>query len=207
MVTLELMEFVEQQILPRYTAFDRGHDLRHVQSVIRESLLLAQRVSADEDMAYVVAAYHDLGLEGPRAVHHLTSGKILSADKRLQRWFSPAQRRIMREAVEDHRASASRCPRSIYGRIVAEADRQLEADSVFRRTLQYGRDHYGTLDKEEQWQRFAAHLKNKYSEQGYLHLWLPHSPNEERLRHLRAIIADERALRKVFDDLYDIETL
>lgn len=120
-VSLDLMEFVEKNILPRYTAFDKAHNLTHVNRVISRSLELASRIGADTDMAYVIAAYHDLGLEGPRAVHHLTSGKILAADSRLQKWFSKEQIKIMKEAVEDHRASTSHMPRSIYGKIVAEA--------------------------------------------------------------------------------------
>ncbi len=202
MVNLEIMEFVEQQILPRYNAFDEAHNLRHVQEVIRQSLILAQRLGVDEDMAYIVAAYHDLGLEGARAIHHITVGKILATDARLRRWFSPEQLRIMKEAVEDHRASASHTPRSIYGRLVAEADRELEPEKVFLRTIQYGLARYPDMNKEQHWQRFKEHLWNKYSESGYIHLWISPSPNEEKLRRLRAVIADEKELRKEFDRLY-----
>lgn len=110
------MSFVEQEILPRYNAFGRSHGLQHVQRVIRNAIDLARLTGADLDMVYAIAAYHDLGMEGPRAIHHVTGGKILMADKRLTRWFSPTQIRIMKEAVEDHRASSSRMPRSIYGK-------------------------------------------------------------------------------------------
>ena len=152
-VSLDLMEFIEQQILPRYAAFDKAHSMEHVTGVIRRSLTIARRAGADLDMAYAIAAYHDLGLEGPRAIHHLTSGKILMADARLKRWFSPEQMKIMKEAVEDHRASASHTPRNIYGKIVAEADRDLEPMSVFRRTIQFGLSHYPEKTPEEHWQR------------------------------------------------------
>ena len=102
-INLELMSFVEQEILPRYNAFGRSHGLQHVQRVIRNAIDLARLTGADLDMVYAIAAYHDLGMEGPRAIHHVTGGKILMADKRLTRWFSPTQIRIMKEAVEDHR--------------------------------------------------------------------------------------------------------
>lgn len=202
-MNLEIMEFVERNILPRYNDFGSSHDIRHVQSVIRESLVLARRLGADEDMAYIVAAYHDLGMSGPRAIHHLTGGKILMADTRLRKWFTPEQLRIMKEAVEDHRATASHSPRNVYGRIVAEADRELEPSLVMTRTIQYGFEHYPEMDKEGHWQRFCQHMQNKYSEQGYIHLWIDNSPNKERLRQLRAIIADETELRKWFDDIYE----
>ena len=100
-------------------------------------------------MVYVSAAYHDLGMEGPRAIHHITSGKILAADARLKKWFSTEQLRIMKEAVEDHRASSSRVPRSIYGKIVAEADRELDFNIVFSRTVLYGLENYPEKNKEE----------------------------------------------------------
>ena len=120
--SLDLMEFIERNILPRYAAFDKAHQMKHVTHVVRASVKLANQLGADVDMAYAIAAYHDLGLEGPRAIHHITSGKILITDARLKKWFSAQKLKLMKEAVEDHRASASHAPRSIYGRIIAEAD-------------------------------------------------------------------------------------
>lgn len=155
------MEFVETQILPRYNAFDKAHNLAHVNGVISRSLTLAKKLGADGNMAYAIAAYHDLGLEGPRAIHHLTSGKIVQSDARLKRWFSAEQIRVIKEAVEDHRASASHAPRSIYGKIVAEADRDLDPESVFRRTIQFGLNHYPEKDQEGHWQRFLEHMQQK----------------------------------------------
>ena len=135
-VNLEIMDFVEKQILPKYNAFGESHGLRHVTRVIRNSLKLVPVTGADIDMVYVIAAYHDLGMSGPRAIHHITSGKILQADARLKRWFGPEQIKIMKEAVEDHRASSSRQPRSIYGKIVAEADRDIDVHEIFLRAIQ-----------------------------------------------------------------------
>lgn len=205
-VSLDLMEFVEKNILPRYNEFDRAHSLAHVTGVIRRSLAIARRMGADPNMAYAIAAYHDLGLEGPRAIHHVTSGKILSTDARLKRWFSPEQIRIMKEAVEDHRASASHSPRSVYGKIVAEADRDLNPDNVFRRAVQFGLSNYPQYDKEQQWERFAQHMKEKYSEHGYIRLWIPNSPNAEKLNEIRTIISQPSLLRTHFNRIYEEET-
>ncbi len=202
-VSLDLMEFVETEILPRYAFFDQAHRLPHVTQVIRQSLALAKRIGADLDMAYVTAAYHDLGLEGPRAIHHITSGKILAADIRLRRWFSKEQIKIMKEAVEDHRASASHAPRSIYGKIVAEADRELDPDTVFRRIILYGLDHYPEMTREQQWNRFVEHLDNKYSSSGYIKLWIPGGENESKLKVIRGYIAERNKLRNMFDSLFN----
>lgn len=205
-VALDIMEFIEQNILPKYAAFDKAHNLSHVNSVITRSITLARRIGVNLDMCYVIAAYHDLGLEGPRAIHHITSGKIIATDVRLRRWFSPDQIKIMREAVEDHRASASHAPRSVYGKIVAEADRDLAPSTVFRRTVQYGLSHYPEMSKEEHWKRFVSHVDNKYSEHGYIRLWIQHSPNEDNLKEIRAIANDIKRLRDEFDKYYEEET-
>lgn len=201
-VSLDLMEFIETEILPRYAAFDRAHNLNHVNRVIAASVRLARRVGADVDMAYATAAYHDLGLEGPRAVHHITSGKIVAADTRLRQWFSADQIKVIKEAVEDHRASASHAPRSVYGKIVAEADRDLEPDSVFRRTIEYGLDHYPDKSKEEHWQRFCQHIADKYSNNGYIKLWIHGSDSERQLKQIRETAADPMRLRQVFNRIF-----
>ena len=202
-VSLDLMEFIETEILPRYANFDSAHRLSHVNNVIRQSLELARKIGADVNMAYAIAAYHDLGLEGPRAIHHVTSGKILLADNRLRRWFSTEKIKIMKEAVEDHRASASHAPRSIYGKIVAEADRELDPMVVFKRIILYGKDHYSEMSKEQQWKRFTEHLKDKYSNTGYIKLWIPGSSNEKKLKEIRDYINNPVKLREIFDQMFE----
>jgi uncharacterized protein len=203
--SLDLVEFVEMQILPQYAAFDKAHNMEHVTRVIRASFDLARKTGADINMVYVIAAYHDLGLSGPRAIHHLTSGKMLLADARLKRWFSAEQLKLMKEAVEDHRASASRAPRSIYGKIVAEADRDIEPETVIRRTIQYGLANYAELDEEGHWQRFMKHMDEKYSANGYIRLWIQGSENEHKLNALRNLIAEPAKMRLVFDRIFQEE--
>lgn len=205
MPSLDLVEFIETQILPQYANFDKAHNMEHVTRVIRQSLDLAQKTGADPNMVYAIAAYHDLGLSGPRAIHHLTSGKILISDARLKRWFTADQLTIMKEAVEDHRASASRAPRSIYGKIVAEADRDIDSETVIRRTIQYGLANYPELDVDGHWQRFMQHMDEKYSVNGYIRLWIQGSENERKLNELRKLIAEPMRMRKLFDRIYTEE--
>ena len=203
--SLDLVEFVETKILPQYADFDKAHNMEHVTRVIRRSLDLARKTGADLNMVYTIAAYHDLGLSGPRAIHHLTSGKILIADARLKRWFSTDQLQMMKEAVEDHRASASRAPRSIYGKIVAEADRDIDPETVIRRTIQYGLANYPELNTEGHWRRFMQHMDEKYSVNGYIRLWIQGSENERKLNELRKLITEPKEMRKVFDKLFEDE--
>jgi uncharacterized protein len=156
----------------------------------------------NEDVLYAAAACHDLGLAVDRKTHHLESGRIIRADERLREWFSPEQIETIAQAAEDHRASATTPPRSIYGALVAEADRMIVPETIIRRTVQFGLSHYPELDKEGHWERTLEHLNEKYAEGGYLHLLIPGSPNEEPLARLRAIIKDTEYLRTLFEKIY-----
>ena len=203
----ELIQYVEAEILPRYTHFDKAHQLDHIETVIRQSAELAdmlerQGVEVDRNMVYIIAAYHDLGIVNGRENHHTDSGKILMADPFLKEFFTPEQLVTMKEAVEDHRASAKSAPRSLYGRIVAEADRQIDPRTIVLRTLQFGLQHYPELDKAGHFARAEAHLHEKYGEGGYLKLWFPESENSRKLQELRTMMADHQALTALMEDIW-----
>ena len=198
----KLIQYIERGILPRYDFFDAAHRRNHAEEVIARSLALAEHYEVDINMVYAIAAYHDTGLCEGRDTHHLVSGRIIREDKNLREWFDEEQIEAMAQAAEDHRASSGHEPRAIYGKIVAEADRLITPEKVIRRTIQFGLDHHPELDKEGQYQRFREHLLEKYSDTGYLKLWLPESENAPRLEELRRIIRDEKQMRKVFESAF-----
>ena len=93
----------------------------------------------------------------------------------------------------------------IYGKIVAEADRDIDTEVVIRRTIQFGFANYPDLDKEGHWKRFKEHMNSKYSKDGYIKLWIPNSPNAQKLNELRNLIAQPIQLREVFSKIYEEE--
>ena len=205
-IDTNLVHYIEQDILPRYEHFDAAHQRNHAEEVIERSLVLAEHYDVDLNMVYAIAAYHDTGLCEGRDTHHLVTGRIIREDKRLLEWFDESQIETMAQAAEDHRASSGHEPRSIYGKIVAEADRLISPEKVIRRTIQFGLDHYPELDEEGQYRRFKAHLLEKYSDTGYLRLWIPESDNAVRLEELRKVIRDEAAMKEAFDKAFKKST-
>lgn len=201
-----LVDYVEAEIIPRYAAFDRAHGIDHVRTVIAQSLALASRYDVDLNMVYAIAAYHDTGLAEGRERHHIVSGEILASDETLSRWFTSEELAVMCEAVEDHRASSDHAPHTIYGCIVAEADRVIDPRTIIRRTVQYGLANYPRLDREAQFERCLDHLQRKYAEGGYLRLWIAESDNARRLEELRAVIRDRERLRALFDAEFEAES-
>ena len=205
-LSAELINHIEGEILPRYEAFDKAHDRRHALMVMSNSLRLAQHYDVDMQMVYTIAAYHDLGLEAGREQHHTVSARIVREEKRLEEFFTSGQIEIIADAVEDHRASCSKPPRTIYGKIVAEADRIIDSTTIMARTIQYGLSNYPALTKEEHIERAVAHIKEKYGEGGYLKLWIPQSDNAARLQEFRALISNEALLIENLKRIYDEES-
>lgn len=205
MVRREIIEYVEREILPRYDGFDAAHRRDHAEVVIQRSVALAEQLGARVDMAYVIAAYHDTGLAVGRDVHHTESRRIVLEDSTLRQWFTAEEVATMADAVEDHRASSKQPPRTLYGRIVAEADRLIEPRTILRRTVQYTLAHHPHLGRDEGYERLVEHMREKYDYGGYLRLWVERSKNAQRLEELRAIIADRALLRRLYDEIYDEE--
>lgn len=208
----DLLKYIYEDIVPEYASFDPAHREDHALTVIGQAMELLDRmpiwlkehpedakvwdVPVDRDVLMAAAACHDLGLTNGRDNHHLDSGKIIRTDERLREWFTPEQIETIAQAAEDHRASGKSAPRSIYGKLVAEADRVIEGDTIIRRTIQFGFKHYPDLDREGHMARAISHLREKYGRGGYLKLWIPWSDNAARLNELQDIIADDEAVRK-----------
>ena len=192
-VPADLKEYVETEILPRHMQYDSAHRPDHIRRVIARSMMLQPSA-----MTYATAAMHDIGICEGREVHHLASGRIIRADRNLRRWFTEEEIETIAQAAEDHRASATTKPRSLLGCIISEADRDIEPETIVRRTMEYGLSHFPALDREGHWQRTLEHLHEKYAEGGYLKLWMDDSPNAAPLAELRALIKDETRLRKLF---------
>ena len=204
-LTSGLIDYIEAEILPRYDAFDKAHNRKHAITVLVKSLRLAQHYDVSPAMVYTIAAFHDTGLVEGREHHHTASARIIREDKRLKEQFTAEEIEIMADAVEDHRASSSKPPRTIYGKIVAEADRIIDSTTIMTRTIQYGLSHYPELSEEGHIERAVAHIKEKYGEGGYLRLWIPESDNAAKLQNFRALIENETELREHLQSIYNKE--
>ncbi len=214
-----LEKYIFEEIVPRYASFDAAHKEDHALTVISQALeLLDGRDSwvaeqaavepfwltaVDRAMLLTAAACHDLGLVNGRERHHLDSGIIIRADQRLREWFTEEQIEVIAQAAEDHRASGKGAPRSIYGMLIAEADRVIDRETIIRRTIQFGLKHYPDLCREGQMERAREHLVEKYGRGGYLRLWIPWSSNASRLDALQDLIADPEALKLEVSRIYD----
>ena len=202
-----LQKYIYEEIVPKYGAFDPAHREDHALTVIDQALELLETMPEEgtpvsRDVLLAAAACHDLGLVNGSENHHLDSGRIIRADERLREWFSPEEIETIAQAAEDHRASGKSAPRSIYGMLVAEADRVIDGETIIRRTIQFGFKHYPGLDRDGHIERAVEHLREKYGRGGYLKLWIPWSSNASRLAELQEVIADDNAIYHKVSTIY-----
>jgi uncharacterized protein len=163
----EVREYIEKEILPKYEGLG-GHTDEHIQTVIRRSLEFAkQAVSLNIDMVYIIAAYHDLGRLIDNETHNIESAKMMRADEFLKSHFSAEEIETMAEAVEDHRASLGREPRSIYGKLVSSADRDSSYEVIMCRVYDYTKHLHPEMEGEELLEECRFHLREKYAHGGY----------------------------------------
>ena len=203
-----LEDYIYSEIVPKYAAFDPAHREDHAEEVIENTVRLYNkapeeiRSSLDIEMLFTAAACHDLGRINGKERHHIDSGIIIRNDSRLKEWFDDAQIELIAQAAEDHRASNKEEPRSMYGKIVAEADRLIDTETIIRRTLLYGMSRYPEMTPDGQIDRALDHLYDKYGDDGYLRLWIPWSDNALRLFSLRCLLADHVKAREEIVRIY-----
>jgi uncharacterized protein len=198
-----LLQYLYQKVIPIYRHFDQAHQMDHVETVISNALEIATDYEVNRDMVYVIACFHDIGMQFGREDHHITGGQFLFDDPVLPSYFTVSERIIMKEAIEDHRASRKDEPRTLYGKIIAEADRDISPDIVMRRTVQFGIKHYPELDFEAHFERAYQHIDEKYGPHGYLKLWLKTKKNQEGLSQIHEILKNKEKMKELILSLYN----
>lgn len=202
MINKYLKDYLKNEIIPIYNNLDLAHQSDHVYKVIKKSLKIAKDYDVNLEMIYVIAVFHDVGLITNRKNHHIIGGEMLLNDSYLNAYFSKDELKIMSEAVEDHRASNDKPPRSIYGKIIAEADRSDNYLEVIERTVQYGIANHPNLSFEESYQRILLHIEDKYGENGYLKVWLNTKGVNRMLSTIRKLLKNEKKLKKLIYMFY-----
>ena len=198
-VNPELISYIETNIFPEYSKNDAGHSVEHIDYVIRRSLKFAEQFEGiDADIVYVVAAFHDIAHHIDKKNHEKLSAEVFYSDERMKKFFSEEQRAIIKEAIEDHRASIVGEPRSDYGKIISSADRSTDAEEFLRRTHAYTLRYFQGLSQEEVIERGYSHTLEKYGSKGYAKHYVADEEYEKFRKYINSILQD----RKVFEKKY-----
>lgn len=188
----KLKEYIENNIFPVYSKNDQGHNLEHIKYVISRSIRFADTIpDINYNIVYTVAAYHDIGHHIDPKKHEIISAQMMYDDAKLKEFFSDEERIVIKEAIEDHRASSDHEPRSIYGKIVSTADRNNTVEACLRRSYTYGKRLEPNSTDEELYERAHKHLNLKFGENGYAKFYFKDEEYEKFLSEIRALLADK----------------
>ncbi len=211
-INRELMEYIRDYVFPIYEKNDKGHDINHIIYVIRRSLDFASQINKiDNNMVYTIAAYHDIAHHIDKDNHEILSAKALFNDGYLKAFFFPDEMIIMKEAIEDHRASNKNEPRSIYGKIVSSADRNTSVDSVLERAYSYRITHNSNLNIDDIIEDSRKHIANKFGNGGYAtkKMYFEDKEYEKFLKDIDILVRDEGLFRNrfIYVNNIDYETM
>jgi len=188
----DLKDYIEKNIFPEYSKNEPAHNIDHIKYVINRSFKFAYTLpNINYNMVYTIAAYHDIGHHIDSKKHEIISGEIMSKDEKLKKFFSEEELKIIKEAIEDHRASAEHEPRSIYGKIVSTADRNNTVEACLRRSYTYGKKLEPDSTDEELFERAYKHLKMKFGENGYAKFFFKDEEYENFLKEIRELLLDK----------------
>lgn len=177
----ELTEYIEKNIYPLYERNDWAHQMWHIREVVERSLKLANDYPVNKEMVYVIASFHDLGCYIDRENHEKISAKLMEEDTFIQKFFTPEDIKIMKEAIADHRGSLEYEPRSIYGKIISSADRFTTIKGIMRSTHSYTLEFFPQLPWEEMVRGSYDYIKKKYGKGGYAKSYIPNLEFEQFL--------------------------
>jgi len=193
----ELKKYIEENVFPEYSKNEPAHNIEHIKYVISRSFKFADSVpNINYDMVYTIAAYHDIGHHIDPKKHEIISAEIMSNDENLKMFFSAEELDIIKQAIEDHRASSDHEPRSIYGKIVSTADRNNTVEACLRRSYTYGKKLEPDSTDEELFERAYKHLNMKFGENGYAKFFFKDEEYENFLKDIRKLLSNKELFIK-----------
>lgn len=205
----ELKHYILTEIKTKYKTFDKGHNISHFNFVTKNCVnygkkLIEQGIDVDLDIAYVVGAFHDIGIQDGREGHALTSGKYVRADKMLAKHYDPETVELIAQAVEDHSSHLKYEPRSIYGKIVADADRNNTMYLVFSRPVKYGiKNEPKTFSREDHINRVYEFVNEKFGRNGYVNYWLDIPDTKQAQQQVWNLLDNEAECKAYIAGIFD----
>lgn len=210
-VRKEIREYIENEIKPQYKYFDKAHNISHFKFVTKNCIdygteLIKRGLDINLEMAYVVGAFHDIGISIERENHAKHSGEIVRNDKKLKEFYSNEEIEIIAQAVEDHSSHLEYEPRNIYGKIVADADRNNSMYLVFARPIKFGLKHEPENDRQTHIDRVFEFVNKKFGRTGYVKYWLDIPNTTKAQQQIWELLDDEKTCKAYIAGILDETT-
>ena len=198
MIDKNLKKYIEDNIFPIYKENESGHGIDHINYVVRRSLSFAKELNLDFNISYAIACYHDICHHIDRQKHEMLSAEFFYNDDNMKNFFSGKERIIIKEAIEDHRASNNNIPRSIYGKVISTADRETDVNLFLKRCYSYTKTYSQNLSIEDIIQECYNHTKDKYGFFGYAKSYIKDIEYDIFLQEINILLKNKDLFKKRF---------
>lgn len=194
-----LIDYIQNNIFPEYSKNDDGHNLKHIEYVINRCMRFAKQFdNIDLDMLYTIAAFHDIGHHIDKKNHEKLSAQLFYENEDMKHFFTEEQRIIIKEGIEDHRASYCSVPRSDYGKIISSADRSTDVNEFLKRTHSYTIKHQPDLTEDEIVERAFNHTKDKYGKSGYAKSYVIDEEYNDFKNQINELLNDKEKFKQFY---------
>ena len=166
----DLAEYLNKHILPRYAAYDKGHQAEHILQVVNRCKELVEENDLNSavniDLLLTAAYFLDLGLLEGKEMHYLTSAKMLRHDKFIKEYYTSEQINIIAEAIEDQRISLQTIPRTLYGELLSAATKVIDEKEIIKQAYCNSESNNPHFTQEEHIEAVYQQLLAKYGKNG-----------------------------------------
>ena len=195
-INKDLKKCIEENILPQYENNNiGGHGIDHIKYVIERSFEIIKEFNLDVDknMAYVTAAYHDLGYKRNPEKHEEVSSEMFKEDQNMNKFFNEEQINAIADAIADHRASSKHEARNIYGKIVSSADRNISVNTTLKRSILFYKTKYKNENIKDMdiIENSYKKLSSKYGKGGYAKMYYPDNKYNEFIKSMEELIENK----------------
>lgn len=158
-------------------------------------------------MVFVIAAYHDLARDIDDANHEKLSAELYINDPKITKLFTNEENKMISEAIEDHRASSTRKPRSIYGELISSADKIIDIKEPLIRTYKWVTTRFPERSLEECIKESHTHLCKKFGiKDGYaIDIAFDDGKYSQFLKDLNELLSDYLQFHKKYLEINDIK--
>lgn len=205
-VNQDLKDYISEHIFPEYEKNDGGHNLAHILEVIRRSFALNDtfKLGLDDNMIYTIAACHDWGKYEDHTIHNLIAARNFMNDEKLNKFFTQKERKLIKEAIEDHRSSKEDEPRSIYGKLISSADRNTRIEIVFIRSFFVAHERMPEANIEEYLDYTIKRLSKKYDEKNPENMFFEDKTYQVFIQDMRNLLKNEEEFKNRYCEVNHI---
>lgn len=113
-------------------------------------------------------------------------------------FFSEDERKIIKEAIEDHSSSLEDMPRSNYGKLVSSSDRNTTIEMVFIRSFFVGKRKNPTQTISDYLEFTLQRLRKRYGTENPENMFFADEAYENFLRDMRRLLEDGERFKELY---------